>query len=346
MTIKAELRTKVIELAQQKKGRNEIAYELNFSQGSVSNILREWREGKDQTINAINSTISSILLDTDAGSPDSINQVHSGTGIAESPATNITSAKHQSSEPDIDFADIAYPESYPIELVEELKILQTQKEQLLIEIEEGRKMLDALKDEMSRCGIDPSMADSPRILNVIHAFRQYGYDPSKIMNAFTEVVEIEDARNDIERLRSEIESDRRILDEKLESLGLGNFDELRRVCVALLTLEQFNIGIDQIISIYQDFRNQQNQRSQNWINNGSNYVKVTTSTSIPFGEMGINEISARNLEGRTKFDECIHCRQIRDMGLADAAGRSQTTKHLRYLHEQNERLEKRLKSIT
>jgi hypothetical protein len=126
MTIKAELRTKVIELAHQKKGRNEIAYELNLSQGSVSNILREWREGKDQTINAINSTISTgILLDTDAGSE-----------IEKAVSSN-------SPEPDADFSDIPYQENYPglVNLETELEDLKVKQDLLLKQIEENQRVL-------------------------------------------------------------------------------------------------------------------------------------------------------------------------------------------------------------
>ncbi len=57
MTIKDEIRSKVISMAQQCKGRNQIVYELNkaniqISAGSVSKVLREWKEGKS------NSTIT------------------------------------------------------------------------------------------------------------------------------------------------------------------------------------------------------------------------------------------------------------------------------------------------
>jgi predicted transcriptional regulator len=46
MTIKAEIRSKVIEMAQQNKGRNQIAHELGIGQGTVSNILKESRESQ------------------------------------------------------------------------------------------------------------------------------------------------------------------------------------------------------------------------------------------------------------------------------------------------------------
>ena len=44
MTISTAVREKVIQMAQQNKGRNRIAHELGIGQGSVSNILKELRQ--------------------------------------------------------------------------------------------------------------------------------------------------------------------------------------------------------------------------------------------------------------------------------------------------------------
>jgi hypothetical protein len=277
-------------MAQAGKGRNQIAYEMSneVSSGSVSNILKEWRRGnsKDQIVDPqpLQSSPQPSPPDADiiTGIPLNINAVPpllSGIG-KDSFDTTVG--------PDIDFADIAYPESYPnssIEPVEEqYKILQTQKEQLLMEIEEGRKMLDTLKDEMSRCGIK-STTDPARFLNIVNTFQRYGYDPSKIMNTFTEMVEIEDARNDTKRLKLEVENDRRILDEKLENLGLGDLHQLKQVIISIMTLESFGVGIDQIINLCRSFRLRgENQKlgSQNWTNNGNgrNYINKSIGSHV------------------------------------------------------------------
>ncbi|MGC2572215.1 MAG: hypothetical protein WA364_11945, partial [Candidatus Nitrosopolaris sp.] len=63
MTIKAEIRDKIIQMAQQEKmGRNQIVYELSkqnikASAGSVSSILRKCKEGKDKNNLDIITTI-------------------------------------------------------------------------------------------------------------------------------------------------------------------------------------------------------------------------------------------------------------------------------------------------
>jgi hypothetical protein len=68
-----------------------------LSQGSVSNILREWKEGKNQTTNEIASSETDI----------STTQWH-GEGVASSPI-NITDDV-RNSEPDVDFSDFSYQE--------------------------------------------------------------------------------------------------------------------------------------------------------------------------------------------------------------------------------------------
>jgi predicted transcriptional regulator len=61
MTINPTLRTKVIELYLQKRGRNEIARSLGISQGSVSNILRAYKSKSEST------TISDTSLGQNCG---------------------------------------------------------------------------------------------------------------------------------------------------------------------------------------------------------------------------------------------------------------------------------------
>jgi hypothetical protein len=98
LTIKQEIRDKIIQMSQhERKGRNIIAHELDISQGSVSNILREWKEGKNQTTNEIASSETDI----------STTQWH-GEGVASSPI-NITDDV-RNSEPDVDFSDFSYQE--------------------------------------------------------------------------------------------------------------------------------------------------------------------------------------------------------------------------------------------
>ena len=82
------------------------------------------------------------------------------------------------------------------------------------------------------------------------------------MEAFAEVIEIRDAREDIKQQKKEIEEQREILDRRLEEIGLGDFDRLRQVVVALMTLEQMGIGVEQIVSIVHNMGLEQTRRQE------------------------------------------------------------------------------------
>jgi|SRR5215831_2893544 len=56
MTIKSDVRTRVIALAKEGRGRNFIANELKLSQGSVSNILKEWKSSENFDVSASANT--------------------------------------------------------------------------------------------------------------------------------------------------------------------------------------------------------------------------------------------------------------------------------------------------
>ena len=68
-------------------------------------------------------------------------------------------------------------------------------------------------------------------------------------------------------------SELRILERKLEEIGLGDFNKLRMIVVSLLTLETYGIGVDQIISYYQ---NQRSFKARNYILQGwPNIIRTT-----------------------------------------------------------------------
>jgi hypothetical protein len=58
----------------------------------------------------------------------------------------------------------------------------------------------------------------------------------------------------IKNLKEEKDHKLRVLNRKLEELGFGDFEKLRKVVVSLLTLETYGVGVDQIISYYQNQR--------------------------------------------------------------------------------------------
>src|SRR5215469_1786392 len=127
---------------QETKGRNQIVYELSkqnikASAGSVSSILRKYKEGKDknnlsgQDVVSPEGTISTTII----GPPSS----NLGDGLVSSSTDDndikkvTTGLVHPVkecplSEDDIDFADTSYADFYPAEVLAE--VLEAEKREL------------------------------------------------------------------------------------------------------------------------------------------------------------------------------------------------------------------------
>jgi len=91
--------------------------------------------------------------------------------------------------------------------------------------------------------------DSIQFMNVIRAFQKYGYSTSKIMGVFAEIIDVEDARE-------EIKEEKRLLEEQRKVHGgpsdLGfdfDFEKFTQTLAALMTLAQYGVDCDKIISI-------------------------------------------------------------------------------------------------
>lgn len=120
---------------------------------------------------------------------------------------------------------------------------------------------------MASCGI--SGPDSIQFRNVIDEFRKYGYSASKIMEAFVEVIEINDARDEIRRQKQEIEEQREILDKNLEEIGFGDMEQLKQVVASLITLAGYGILQEKIISICRNLYSNTNRLNNNWSRPGN-----------------------------------------------------------------------------
>ena len=292
MTIKDEIRSKVIQMSQYEgKSRNEIAKTLGISQGSTSSIISSWKQGKNKGDSANTDQPSKSVDDiTQSASSNDQGLVHnvelnSGHNVStntsvplnntDSPLSDIENSSIINDEQDIDFADIPYQESYPGP-DPDIHDLESKKDILQKQIEENRRILEtdkkaaddflAVKEEIAKCGIK---SDSVQFINVIRTFRKYNYDPSKIMNGFLEIQDVVIEKERMKSLKEETDHKLLVLRRKLEELGLGSFEKLRRVVVAIMTLETYGIGVEQIISYHHRQRNQQILAKSNWESRGS-----------------------------------------------------------------------------
>jgi hypothetical protein len=238
-------RKKVVDLYLQGVGRNESARILGIGETTVTDIINAWRQGiesQNQSLDeyeavrelAVHCKKNGISV-TDFRSNLRLRNfiTRLGPDVTESQVEQYIANLSGSPNPQslIKAAEqIAQISDVPLSELEEriktrqaeLQALEAEKVQIQKGIEEGRKILDAinvdkkaaedfleLKEEMIQCGIGP--ADSPRFLNAVHIFKKYGYDPSKIMNAFLEV-------EDVKRLKRETDSKCRTLDARMEEV--------------------------------------------------------------------------------------------------------------------------------
>jgi hypothetical protein len=235
VTIKEDIKQQIIQMSKEGKGRNQIFNELSLlnvtvSSGSISNILNEYKNNRNHITDLSNT------LDTQ------------GEGLA------------LSSEHDNDFVNTPYSESYPSEenIIHDLEtkkdLLQKHIEENKIILEANKKAADdfhAVKEEMAKCGIE---SDSVQFVKVVQIFRKHGYDPSKIMNASLEVQDVIAQKRNLEQLKDETNHKLKVLQRKLEEIGLGDFERLKKIVVNLMTLETYGIGVEQITSYYQNQR--------------------------------------------------------------------------------------------
>jgi hypothetical protein len=256
LTIKDEIRSKVIQMSQEGRSRNDIAKTLGISQGSASCIISSWKQGKNKG-DSVNTDQPSVDASSNDQGRHNVNSGHNA------PLNNTDSLENSSlnDEQDIDFADIPYQESYPGP-DPDIHDLESKKDILQKQIEENRRILEtdkkaaddflAVKEEIAKCGIK---SDSVQFINVIRTFRKYNYDPSEIMNGFLDIQDVVIAKERIKTLKKETDYRVQVLQRKLERLGLGSFEKLRRVIVAIMTLETFGIGVDQIINYHKILAN-------------------------------------------------------------------------------------------
>jgi hypothetical protein len=238
------IRKKVVDLYLQGVGRNESARILGIGETTVTDIIHAWERGiesQNQSLDGYQAVRELAIACKKNGI--SVTDFRSnlrlrnfitrlGPDVTESQVEQYIANLSGSPNPQslIKAAEqIAQISDVPLSELEEriktrqaeLQALEAEKVQMQKGIEEGRKILDAinvdkkaaedfleLKAEMNRYGIGTG---SRSFLNVLHTFQKYGYDPSKIMNAFLEL-------EDIKKLKQETDSKSRALASKMEEV--------------------------------------------------------------------------------------------------------------------------------
>jgi hypothetical protein len=270
MTLDPVIKKAVIVQYLSGNSRDKIAADNGIGQGTVSNIIADFKKGvQDSDFSSVRElAVYCKKGDTnlaDLTSALRIKNYINGLGIAEERLEQFVARCTNSQDPQklVDVLEKIGNIGLDVpleELEEHINIrraekdaLEAEKEILQKEIEEERKTLKELKKmaedflmakgEMNKCGISGS--DPSRFLNVIRTFQKYKYDCSKIINAFTEALEVVD----IKRLKEETDQQQNFINIKLEELGLGDFSQLKQVVISLMTLESMGMSLDQIVGL-------------------------------------------------------------------------------------------------
>ena len=275
-------RKKVIDLYLRGGGRNENARLNNIGEATVTDILNRWKRDVDaaaatsdsdpMTVTDYESIRDLALYCKKEGvkvsdlrtalrmknyitrlgcEEDQVEQLISGLSNSNSDPQRLIKVVDQIAQ----ISDLSLPEleerikTRQAELstiqyeIERLKKEEQETRELVASINKDKDSFLELKEEMAKAGIEST--DSSRFLNVINAFKKYNYNPSRIMLAFADAMEVAD----VKRLKEETDQKIHTLDVKREELGLGDFEELKQTIVSLMTLKNFGIDCEKIIGL-------------------------------------------------------------------------------------------------
>jgi hypothetical protein len=255
--IDPSVRSQIIKLHLEGKGRNEIAESAGVkeyaSSGTVSSVIKKYQ---DQNLSKSDGTapshpsLKTVAHETFAKSK----QVHE----LQTPETTVDLTIEQSIELEKSVNQKrAEKDSLEIEIAELRRDIDSEKLQLE-ELQKAAQDFDAVKQELARCGI----SDPSRLHNTVAIFKKYNYSPNAIMNAFAEVQDVIAEKKSIQQLKREIDEQKEVLDRRLEELGFGDFDKLKEILVSLMTLESFGIGVEEIVGISRNLHQHQIRRQQ------------------------------------------------------------------------------------
>jgi hypothetical protein len=225
-------------------------------------IVREQQQQSDirQSINLTKCQTQSAPSSTDGKIPAQQTQTQT------LPDETFVSAQ----EADTKLQGLTDPDSVSSVIVAEQDIdaLKTEKLELQNQVHIDRKTVEdfnSVKTEIRKYGFD-ILGDSKKFLDTLAVFKRFSFDVSKMVETFLKVQDIVAEKEKLEQVRQEITRERQILDEKLEQIGCGNFERLRKTVAALMTFEEFGITQEMIINLYhrgpQGLRQQQSRRAQ------------------------------------------------------------------------------------
>jgi len=251
------VKTQIIELYKQGRGRNDIAEAEGVkgfaSSGTVSSVIMQYK----QQICSESVKELCILPDTTiAGLEESIeNGVYGEEKEIQTPQT-----QPRSEQLSVEIEEKTRQKKEQIE--NDIVVLDAELRYIEDRIDEGYRVIDIykkraadfsiVKKEMAEAGIQ-SPADSLLFKSIVGIFKKHNYSSAKIMRKFAELSRMEEQKEEIAQQQQEIDKQKKVLERRLEetnnerafrtiinTLGIGP-EEVKRILIREMSSEQMEL---------------------------------------------------------------------------------------------------------
>ncbi len=230
--------------------RDRIAADNGIGAGTVSNIINEWKKGVEDSEYDSVRELTASLKKQGIGLSDLacsfrlnnyIKKLGANQGQIESFIANLANFPDPGKLIDVanQVAELSRSESIPLEDLEDhVKQKEEEKQMLEEDIQQGRATLartnvdietiseyDQLKEHLSKHNL--SLEDPTRLLSILQTIKQIGYDPQKIVAAFSSMKSLRQKerqlKNNCEILERRMSEDRQVLPllQQIRSMGFG-----------------------------------------------------------------------------------------------------------------------------
>jgi hypothetical protein len=208
--IDAQIRNQVIKEWLSGNSRNDIATKNKISAGTVSNIINEWKKGLDNSeyesireLAVLSKKEATTLSDVAAHVRLNNYIQKSGANLEQTESLISNIAKSQEPQKLIDtaiqVAQLSTSESIPFDgMADYIKQQNEEKQRLQEEIQEAEAVLQSkntdiqtlnnykkLEEQLKSQRL--SMAEPQMLLSVLHAVRQIGYNPRKVVRELARI---------------------------------------------------------------------------------------------------------------------------------------------------------------
>jgi hypothetical protein len=271
------VKTQIIELYKQGRGRNDIAEAEGVkgfaSSGTVSAVIMQYKQqiSSESVKELPDTTIAGLEESIENGVPGSEKEIQTPQTQPRSEQLSVEIEGRQKKE----------------QIENDIVILDAELRYIEDRIDEGYRIIDAykkiaadfsvVKQEMADAGM--TFTDSILFKSIVGIFKKHNYSSAKIMRKFAELSRMDEQKEEIAQQQQEIDKQKKVLERRLEetnnerafrtiinTLGIGP-EEVKRILIREMSSEQMEL--DESRRQYWGHR-----ANQGWDlndNNGENY---------------------------------------------------------------------------